>query len=187
MDFERLSEQLEMENFFITRGQPQSEEGLPRFHSMRDIPLFLQNQKASSFEHADSIGDIWIKRIGSDSTSDQGHFAGQQIPNMTGDHLETWKMNLLAISEKHRLIVIAVHDKLHVYGLDPFSAEIIADQPPKIIDLINGGSDINNIRLVACADREFVVTVDFAAHVRMIYLDDLDKDPIKFTNEYPWA
>ena len=46
---------------------------------------------------------------------------------------------------------------------------------------------MNNVRLVACAEREFVVTVDFAAHVRMIYLDDLDKDPIKFSNEYPWA
>lgn len=96
-------------------------------------------------------------------------------------------MNLLAVSEKHRVLIIAVVDKLHVYSLDPYSAEINRDQPVKIIDLRNAGSEVNNVRLVACAEREFVVTVDFAAHVRMVYLDDLDKDPIKFTNEYPWA
>ena len=43
------------------------------------------------------------------------------------------------------------------------------------------------MRLVTCAEREFIVTVDYDAHVRMLYLDDLDKDPIKFTNEYAWA
>ena len=96
-------------------------------------------------------------------------------------------MNLLAVSEKHRVFVVAVLDKLHVYELDPFAGELIADRPAKVIDLRNGGSEVNNVRLVACAEREFIVTVDFAAHVRMIYLDDLDKDPIKFTNEYAWA
>ena len=64
---------------------------------------------------------------------------------------------------------------------------IVPEVPLKIIDLRNDGSEINNVRLVTCAEREFVVTVDYAAHVRMLYLDDLDKDPIKFTNEYPWA
>ena len=29
--------------------------------------------------------------------------------------LETWKMNLLAVSEKHRVLVIAVGGKLNVY------------------------------------------------------------------------
>lgn len=96
-------------------------------------------------------------------------------------------MNLLAVSEKHRVVIIAVVDKLHVYSLDPMAAEVVRDVPVKIIDLRNGGSEVNNVRLVDCADREFVVTVDFEAHVRMVYLDDLDKDPIKFTNEYPWA
>ena len=111
------------------------------------------------------------------------------MPNLHPEQMETWKMNLLAVSEKHRLVVIAVRDKLHCYELDPFSAEIVVGSGgrPKIVDLKNDASDINNVRLVACADREFIVTVDFAAHVRMIYLDDLDKDPIKFTNEYAWA
>ena len=96
-------------------------------------------------------------------------------------------MNLLAVSEKYRVAVIAVRDKLHCYELDPFAGEIVTGKPAKIVDLRNDGSDVNNIRLVKCADREFIVTVDFAAHVRMIYLDDLDRDPIKFTNEYAWA
>lgn len=96
-------------------------------------------------------------------------------------------MNLLAVSEKYRILVIAVVDKLHCYQLDPLSAEIVTSVPPKVIDLNNDGSEINNVRLVTCAEREFIVTVDFAAHVRMLYLDDLDKDPIKFKNEYAWA
>ena len=96
-------------------------------------------------------------------------------------------MNLLAVSEKHRVVIIAVLDKLHCYALDPMAGTIVPEVPLKIIDLRNDGSEINNVRLVTCAEREFVVTVDYAAHVRMLYLDDLDKDPIKFTNEYPWA
>ena len=96
-------------------------------------------------------------------------------------------MNLLAVSEKHRVVVIAVVDKLKVYELDSFTTEIIKERPPRIIDLCNDGSGVNNVRLVSCAEREFIVTVDFAANVRMVYLDDLEKDPIKFTNIYPWA
>ena len=46
-------------------------------------------------------------------------------------------MNLLAVSEKHRVVVIAVIDKLLVYALDPFSAEMIGEKPVKIIDLRN--------------------------------------------------
>lgn len=64
---------------------------------------------------------------------------------MSANQLETWKMNLLAVSQKHRVLVIAVVDKLHVYSLDPFSAEIIREIPAKIIDLRNGGSDVNNV------------------------------------------
>lgn len=96
-------------------------------------------------------------------------------------------MNLLAVSEKHRIVIIAVLSKLYCYQLDPLAGTIVPDEPPKIIDLRNEDSEINNVRLVTCAEREFVVTVDFAAHVRMLYLDDLDKDPIKFKNEYAWA
>jgi len=96
-------------------------------------------------------------------------------------------MNLLAVSEKYNLLVIAVDSKLHVYELDPISG-CLSDQgqrgPFKVIDLLNQDSSVNNLKLVRCADREFLVTVDMGAHVRMIYLDDLDKDPIKFNNEF---
>ena len=96
-------------------------------------------------------------------------------------------MNLLAVSEKHRVLAIAVVGKLHIYQLDPFSGQILSDEKVKVIDLMNGDSDVNNVRLVTCAEREFIVTVDMDACVRMVYLDDLEKDPIKFTNTYPWA
>ena len=56
-----------------------------------------------------------------------GRFSGQALPGLPPGSLETWKMNLMAVSEKHRVIVIAVLDKLHVYGLDPFSAEVIKE------------------------------------------------------------
>ena len=63
----------------------------------------------------------------------------------------------------------------------------MSEEKVKVIDLLNEDSEINNVRLVTCAEREFIVTVDMDASVRMVYLDDLDKDPIKFTNTYPWA
>ena len=44
---------------------------------------------------------------------------------------------------------------------------------------------INNMRLVECENREFLVTVDDGGFVRMLYLEDLFKDPIKFHNFYP--
>lgn len=52
---------------------------------------------------------------------------------------------------------------------------------------MNEKSAVNNMRLVRCAERDFVVTVDESAFVRMIYLDNLDKDPIKFLNKHPGA
>ena len=54
----------------------------------------------------------------------------------------------------------------------------------KEIDLLNESNAVNNLRLVTCAGREFIVTVDDGAFVRMVYLDDMDKDPIKFRNLY---
>jgi hypothetical protein len=36
------------------------------------------------------------------------------------------------------------------------------------------------MQLVTCDDREFIVTVDFGGYVRMLFLEDLLKDPIKF-------
>jgi len=69
-------------------------------------------------------------------------------------------MNLLAVSEKYRTLVIAVVDKLHCYRLDPFSSEIVKEIPPKIVDLKNDDSEVNNVRLVTCAERDFIVTVD---------------------------
>ena len=44
------------------------------------------------------------------------------------------------------------------------------------------------MRLVTCAEVDFLITVDDGAFVRMFYLDDLqNRAPIKFTNVYPSA
>jgi len=38
------------------------------------------------------------------------------------------------------------------------------------------------MRLIQCGGEEFIVTVDMNGQGRMLYLTDLDKDPIKFSN-----
>lgn len=92
-------------------------------------------------------------------------------------------MNLIAVSERYRVFIVAVNSKLRVYELNPHTASIASDQFHEI-DLFNEDNLINNVRLVTCANREFIVTVDDGAYVRMVYLDDLGKDPIKFRNIY---
>lgn len=89
----------------------------------------------------------------------------------------------MAVSERYRVVIIAVRSKLRVYELEPHSASIVGEQYTEV-DLVNEGNEVNNMRLVVCADREFVVTVDDGAYVRMVYLDDLQHDPIKFRNLY---
>lgn len=44
---------------------------------------------------------------------------------------------------------------------------------------------INNMKLVVCDGREFLITVDEGGSVRMLFIDDLMKDPIKLSNIYP--
>jgi hypothetical protein len=44
---------------------------------------------------------------------------------------------------------------------------------------------INNMKIVRTKSYDFIVTVDDAACVRMVYLDDLSKQPLKFSNVYP--
>lgn len=99
--------------------------------------------------------------------------------------MEDWKTNLLVVSEKHRLIIFAITSKLHVYELDILTCEVV--KLVKIIPLNNNDSLINNIRLVNCASSDFVITVDDGANVRMIFLDGLDREPIRFTNIHPNA
>lgn len=97
--------------------------------------------------------------------------------------MEDWKTNLFVVSEKHRLVIFAIQSKLHVYELDPLNLEVRGLL--KVISLQNQDSLINNIRLVNCASSDFIVTVDDAAYVRMFFLDDLDREPIRFTNISP--
>lgn len=180
--FASISDHLERQDFFLTSGAGESAEQA----QMRDIPLFLQNQKRTHFETAESVSDIWISRLGQPPV-DSSQRLGQRLPGVDPNDLEHWKMNLMVVSEKYRLLVVAVLAQLHVFALDPASGGILGEGPLKVVDLRNEGSEVNNMRLVTCAGREFLVTVDFAANVRMLYLDDLERDPIKFKNEYPWA
>ena len=52
------------------------------------------------------------------------------------DSIEGWKMNLMAVSEKYKIVVIAVESKLNVYKLDPISGKV-KKAPCKVIDLVN--------------------------------------------------
>jgi len=54
-----------------------------------------------------------------------------------------------------------------------------------IIDLQNDFEGINNLKLIRCDDREFICTVDYGANVRMLFLDNLKRECIKFKNVYP--
>lgn len=54
-----------------------------------------------------------------------------------------------------------------------------------MIHLHNDGEGINNLKLIRCDGREFVCTVDFGGNVRMLFLDNLKRECIKFKNVYP--
>ena len=93
----------------------------------------------------------------------------------------------MVVSEQYKVMIIAVDDKLHVYQFEHQKLRYGAKEirgPPKIIDIDNDGHEINNLKLVRCDDKEFICTVDFGANVRMIFLQNLDRECIKFKNVY---
>lgn len=98
-------------------------------------------------------------------------------------------MNLTVVSHKHKYLIIAVDTLLHVYMFDynklKFSSvnKAITGDPAHVIDL--NCDEINNLKLIQCDDREFVATVDFEGNVRMLFLDNLTRECIKFKNIYP--
>jgi hypothetical protein len=102
-------------------------------------------------------------------------------------------MNLMVVSEKHKYLVIAVEHELWVFKFD-FNLLKMASQngptcirgePHHVIDLNNDNQPINNLKLIRCDEREFVSTVDFGGNVRMLFLDNLIREQIKFENVYP--
>ena len=99
--------------------------------------------------------------------------------------MEDWKTNLFIVSEKHRVVIFAIKSKLHVHELDPLTLEVRGLL--KVLTLHNEDCLINNIRLVNCASADFIVTVDDQAFVRMFFLDNLDREPIRFSNISPNA
>lgn len=97
-------------------------------------------------------------------------------------------MNLMVVSEQYKYLIIAVDDKLHVYRFEHqklrFGDKVIKGQP-KVINIQNEGHEINNLKLIRCDEKEFICTVDSGANVRMIFLQNLDRECIKFKNIYP--
>jgi len=69
--------------------------------------------------------------------------------------------------------------------LNSLSCTIQNPQQYRTISLENGNEEINNLKLMTCDGKEFLVTVDFGGYVRMFFMEDLLKDPIKFHNVYP--
>ena len=98
----------------------------------------------------------------------------------------------MVVSEEYQYIIIAVEDKLHVYKFDRHVLKFGQSQggqvkilgEPLILDLQNDGEGINNLKLIRCDNREFICTVDFGANVRMLFLDNLQRECIKFKNVY---
>jgi len=141
--------------------------------------------------------EIWVGRRFQDVPI--AHLDQQKI------ELDVWKMNTMVVSEAHKYLIIAVDAVLHVYQFDhellsssnKFTTQNSKDQhifknikgakifgKPKIIELNNDNQDINNLKLIRCDDREFICTVDYGGNVRMIFLDNLDREHIKFRNVY---
>ena len=54
-----------MLNFFVAPPDDTSQATATPYEQMRDIPLFLQNQKSAAYDAPLSISDIWINRISS--------------------------------------------------------------------------------------------------------------------------
>ena len=98
-------------------------------------------------------------------------------------------MNLMVVSHKHKYLIIAVDSLLHVYLFDYNKLKYtsvnkgITGDPAHVIDL--NCDEINNLKLIQCDGREFVSTVDFEGNVRMLFLDNLSRECIKFKNVYP--
>ena len=136
-----------------------------------DIPLFLQHCTKRC-----GPMDLHISRLSSQDLH-------AKVPGI--QEMEHWKMNLMAVSEKHRLAIFAIKSELHICELDLLTCRVL--KLLKVVSLINDESPVNNLRLLRCAERDFIVTVDEAAYVRMVYLDNLDRDPIKFVNKHPGA
>jgi WD40 repeat protein len=88
----------------------------------------------------------------------------------------------MVISEKHGLAIFAVNHELFVYNLDPITLTIDSSHKFKRISLQNDEQEINNLKLIECGGKEFLVTVDMAGQTRMVYLKDLEKDPFKYSN-----
>ena len=80
---------------------------------------------------------------------------------------------------------------IHAYHFDPVKLQhtknrrpLLIKGEPKVIQLDNGEAEINNLKLIKCDGREFICTVDMQANVRMIFLSNLDRELIKFSNVY---
>ncbi|GAM24848.1 hypothetical protein SAMD00019534_080230, partial [Acytostelium subglobosum LB1] len=86
------------------------------------------------------------------------------------------KLNLLAVSQTARLIFIAESHVLAVYSLDNPSHQIA------FIGLDNNDSTINQIRLGLIDGEECLITVDDDGFIRLFFVNDLDRQPLRYFN-----
>eukprot|EP00347_Sterkiella_histriomuscorum_P017311 403349870 len=136
-----------------------SEDHLWMKSGIKDIPLYMQN--GSNYK---------INRV----------LINYKITTLP--RLPEWKMNLMVVSEKYGLLIVAVNHELYVYKLDPVTFKITNQNKFTKLNLQSDEAEINNIKLITCNQNQFIVTVDNDGHGRMFFLENLDKDPIKFNN-----
>ncbi|CDW75675.1 wd40 repeat-containing protein [Stylonychia lemnae] len=59
---------------------------------------------------------------------------------------------------------------------------IVLDQPLSNLKHMENWGSINNMRLIKCDENEFLAIVDMNGQGRMLFLNNLDRDPMKFSN-----
>ncbi|KAF2075198.1 hypothetical protein CYY_003503 [Polysphondylium violaceum] len=96
-----------------------------------------------------------------------------QIPNL---HILPWKLNLMEVSLNNRLLFIGESHRLAVFDLD----DIIT--PIYTVDLQNNGMTINQIRLGVLGGEEVLITVDEGGYIRILFVNDLDREYLRFYN-----
>ncbi|EFA79094.1 gamma tubulin [Heterostelium album PN500] len=82
-----------------------------------------------------------------------------------------WKLNLLAVSNREKKIFIAESQNIGVYDLD---------NPTTLIETLH--LDNNNIKIGITCGQEILVTVDDEGYIRVIFVDDLTRLPLRFFN-----
>lgn len=97
----------------------------------------------------------------------------------------TQKMNILAVSETHRLLFIACRNKILCFRLTPCptcESELSLTIPPNPLTI--EGPVVNYMKIGYFKGSEILIVATMAAQVLMYNLDDLSQPPANFDNYY---